>query len=40
MSPIAGQSAIQMHRAREEARKTYRERLAALRAAGWCRYSS
>ena len=36
MAPVAGQPAIAWHRTLVEARVVYRERLAALRAEGWC----
>lgn len=37
MSPIPGVPAIQHHGTRQQARASYRQRLAALRAAGWKR---
>lgn len=37
MSPIAGMPAITHHGTREQARRTYRQRLAALKGAGWKR---
>ena len=37
VAPVAGQPAIVWHRKREEARQAYRERLRALRDAGWQR---
>ena len=37
MSPIAGVAAVAQLGTREQARDVYRERLAALRAAGWRR---
>ena len=39
MAPVACQLAIEWYRTREEAREGYRERLKALREAGWRRVS-
>jgi hypothetical protein len=37
VDPVAGQMAVEWARTREQAREVYRERLRALREAGWVR---